>query len=296
MPIASFLEYLKSERNRSAHTIYNYGVALREFQSFLRSLGEENSFESVDSGIVREWVIFMLDKEKKSVSTVNLSLSALRSFYRYLLITGRIEKNPMQSVRGPKKRKVLPSFVKEDAMDLALDQIEYSDDFSGDRDRLILSMLYSTGMRRAEILGLEDKDIRLSEQTIKVTGKRNKQRLIPISRELCDEIRSYQERRDNEFSGREHGNKFLLGDRGKDMRPDEIHRIVTRLLGMVTSQQKRSPHVLRHSFATSMLNHGASLQSIQQLLGHESLETTQIYTHLSFEELKKEYNNSHPRQ
>jgi integrase/recombinase XerC len=296
MPIASFLEYLKSERNRSAHTIYNYGVALREFRQFFKSLGEGVTYENVDSSVIREWIIFMLDDEKKSVSTVNLSLSALRSFYRYLLITGKIDKNPMQSIKGPKSKKRLPSFVKEDVMDLALDTIEYPDDFSGHRDRLILSLLYSTGMRRAEILGLEDKDIRKSEQTIKVTGKRNKQRLIPISPSLCDEIQSYQKVRDEEFSGRPHGEKFLLGDRGKDLRPDEIHKIVTNYLGTVTSQQKRSPHVLRHSFATTMLNHGASLQSIQQLLGHESLETTQIYTHLSFEELKKEYNNSHPRQ
>ncbi len=295
MPIASFLEYLKSERNRSEHTIYNYGVALREFESFFKSLGEDLTWESVDSGVVREWVIYMLDHEKKQSSTVNLSLSALRSFYRYMLITGRIEKSPMRGVTGPKKRKHLPEFVKEDVMDKALDPCEYPEGFSGERNRLILLMLYSTGMRRAEILGLSDNDIRLSELTIKVTGKRNKQRLIPISRELASAIEHYMSVRDAEFEGGHEGTRFLLGDKGRDLSTNEIHKIVTNQLGMVTNQSKRSPHVLRHTFATSMLNHGASLQSIQQLLGHESLETTQIYTHLSFEELKKEYNKAHPR-
>ena len=181
-------------------------------------------------------------------------------------------------------------------MDTLLDATEYEDNFAGVRDHLILSLLYSTGMRRAEILGLEDRDIRLSELTIKVTGKRNKQRLIPISSALGSEIADYQNVRDAEFGGRATGSKFLLGTKGKDLRPDEIHKIVHERLGMVTNQQKRSPHVLRHSFATSMLNHGASLDSIQKLLGHESLETTQIYTHMSFEELKKEYTNAHPRR
>ncbi len=294
-PTSSFLEYLRSERNRSEHTIYNYGVALKEFESFFSSLGEGLDWDTLDSGVVREWIIFMIEKEKKQTATVNLSLSALRSFYRYMLSTGRVHKNPMLKVSGPKKRKRLPSFLKESELDTLLDKCERGDGFVNLRDHLIISLLYSTGMRRAEVLGLQDSDIRLSELTIKVTGKRNKQRLIPISSDLGKEIEEYQQARDSEFPDGSHGTKFLLGNKGKDLRPDEIHKIVHDQLGTVTNQEKRSPHVLRHTFATSMLNHGASLESIQKLLGHESLETTQIYTHLSFEELKKEYNNAHPR-
>jgi len=294
--IDSFLEYLKSERNRSEHTIYNYGVALREFQSFFKSLGEGIRWDTVDTSIIREWIIYMLDEEHKQTATVNLNLSGLRSFYRYLMITGRIDKNPIQGVSGPKRKKKLPSFVKEESLNLLLDRYDYGEGYSGVRNHLIISLLYSTGMRRAEILGLSDSDIRLSELTIKVTGKRNKQRLIPISPELGDEIRHYQEVRDAEFGCKSPGTRFLLGDRGKDLRADEISKIVKECLSAVTTQERRSPHVLRHSFATSMLNHGASLESIQKLLGHESLETTQIYTHVSFEELKKEYENAHPRR
>lgn len=295
MPIASFLDYLKSERNRSEHTIYNYGVALKEFQSFFKSLGQGIEWETVDSSTVREWIIFMMDEQDMKPSTVNLYLSGLRSFYRYMLSTGRVKKNPLLNVSGPKSSKHLPAFIKEEDMDRLLDSGQYSDDFQGHRDHLILSMLYSTGMRRAEILGLEDKDVLLSERTLKVTGKRNKQRLIPISDALATEIRDYTSLRDEEFGDRRKSQHLFLGDKGKAMRPDEIHRIVTENLSLVTSQQRRSPHVLRHSFATAMLNNGAGLESIQKLLGHESLETTQIYTHLSFEELKKEYNNAHPR-
>ena len=295
MPTASFLEYLKSERNRSEHTIYNYGVALKEFQSFFKSLSEDIEWETVDSSVVREWIIFMIDDQDMKPATVNLYLSALRSFYRYMLSTGRVSKNPLLNVSGPKRVKHLPAFIKEEDMDRLLDRCQYGDDFQGRRDHLILSLLYSTGMRRAEILGLEDKDVLLSERTLKVTGKRNKQRLIPISDDLAAEISDYMSVRDAEFGESRICSTLLLGDKGKPMRPDEIHRIVTEGLSQVTGQQRRSPHVLRHSFATAMLNNGAGLESIQKLLGHESLETTQIYTHLSFEELKKEYNNAHPR-
>ena len=293
--VESFLEYLRSERNRSERTVSNYGLALREFSDFISSLGESHSWSSIDSGLVREWIIWMMDSEGKQPSTVNLNLSALRTFYRYLLSLGKVSINPFSRVSGPKSGKVLPSFVKEQDLDRLLDSSMYPDSFSGIRDHLIVSLLYSTGIRRAEALGLEDRDIYLSEQTIKVTGKRNKQRLIPISPGLADEIKRYQSARDEAFPDGYSGVRFLIGNKGKDLRADELHKIVKESLSLVTGQAKRSPHVLRHSFATAMLNHGADLQSIQQLLGHESLTTTQVYTHLSFEELKKEYERSHPR-
>ena len=293
--VEPFLEYLRSERNRSERTVSNYGLAIREFTEFISSLGESHTWSSIDSGLVREWIVWMMDSEGKLPSTVNLNLSALRTFYRYLMSLGKVRVNPFSRVSGPKSGKPLPSFVKEQDLDRLLDSTAYPDSFSGVRDHLVVSLLYNTGMRRAEALGLRDQDIYLSEQTIKVTGKRNKQRLIPISDSLADEIKHYQSVRSEAFPKGYIGERFLIGNKGKDLRIDELHKIVKASLGLVTGQQKRSPHVLRHSFATAMLNHGADLQSIQQLLGHESLTTTQVYTHLSFEELKKEYERSHPR-
>ena len=295
MPIAHFLEYLRSERNRSERTVDNYKLALQSFQSFFKSLGEGITWETADVDIVREWVVYLMDDEDKQPATVSLYLSALRTFYRYMLQLGKVRKSPVANVPSPKKSKKLPSFIKEQDLDRLIDACEYQPGFSGIRDRLIILLLYSTGMRRAEILSLEDKDVMLREGTIKVTGKRNKQRLIPISQSLTAEISNYLEARAEAFPKGTEGTKFLVGDKGKDLRVDEIHKIVHENLSRVTSQQRRSPHVLRHSFATAMLNNGADLQAIQQLMGHESLETTQIYTHLSFEDLKKEYSSAHPR-
>ena len=196
---------------------------------------------------------------------------------------------------GPKKPKQLPAFVREDDMERLLDECEYAPGFSGVRDHLILELLYSTGMRRAEILDLTDSDLRLAEGLVKVTGKRNKQRLIPISPTLSSHIADYLKAREENFPDGYVGTRFLIGDHGKDLRPDEIQKIVKENLSRVTNQERRSPHVLRHTFATAMLNNGADLQSIQRLMGHESLTTTQVYTHLSFEELKNTYKKSHPR-
>ena len=293
--IANFLDYLRAELNRSERTVENYAVALREFEAFFHSLAEGITWESADTDIVREWVVYMIDEEDKKPATVSLALSALRTFYRYLMKTGKTDRNPAANVKSPKKAKRLPAFVKEESMSQLLDNCKFSDDFEGTRNRLIILMLYLTGMRRAEILGLQDKDILWQEKAVKVTGKRMKQRIIPVSDELLMEVRRYIDKRTAQFSEGFEGTVLLLGKKGKNLRPDEIHRIVTENLSMVTTQQRRSSHVLRHTFATAMLNHGADLQSIQQLMGHESLETTQIYTHLSFEELKNAYNKAHPR-
>ena len=293
--IANFTDYLRAELNRSERTVDNYGTALREFQAFYKSLGEGCDWEKVDQDIVREWVVYMIDEQDKQPATVSLSLSALRSFYRYLMKTGKVSKNPTASIKAPKKSKHLPAFVKEESMQTLLDDVHFSEGFEGVRDHLILLLLYTTGMRRAEILGLQDKDILWSEKAIKVTGKRMKQRIIPLSQETLSAIKGYIEARDAHFKDGYPGTSLLIGKKGKDLRPDEIHKIVTQSLSLVTTQKKRSPHVLRHSFATAMLNNGADLQAIQQLMGHESLETTQIYTHLSFEELKNAYSKAHPR-
>lgn len=291
----AFLKYLKSERNRSDYTVDTYGRALESFRQFFESLGEGLTWETITADVVREWVVQMMDESHFEAATVNRQLSALHTFYKYLLMVGVVDKNPMARVKGPKKKKALPAYVREEDIDRLLDEVPFGTDYEGVRDHLIILMLYMTGMRRAELIGLRDEDVRLDERVVKVTGKRDKQRLIPMDESLIREVVHYLKVRDEFFQGKPHSEHFLLGVRGGEISPSVVLNVVRDHLSKVTGQTKRSPHVLRHSFATAMLNHGADLQSIQRLLGHESLETTQIYTHLSFEELKSEYKNAHPR-
>lgn len=290
----SFLEYLKAERNYSAHTLESYSHSLSEFQSFCESLGENISWSTVDASVVREWMIYMIDQQHLATSSVNTQLSALRSFYKYLRMMSLVDKNPMTKITGPKKKKPLPAFIRESEMDRLLDIMSEDRSFGGVRDRLVIMMFYETGMRRAELASLKDSDIDLASKQIKVLGKRNKQRVIPFGQELENEIKTYLELRKEVTA--ETPDKFLLKDTGKPVTLEYLGKVVGEKLALVTTQKKKSPHVLRHSFATAMLNNDADLGSIQKLLGHQSLATTEVYTHLSFEELKNEYKNAHPRK
>lgn len=290
----SFLEYLKSERNYSEHTLANYSRVLAEFRVFLDSLGEHISWASVDSSIIREWIVNLLDEQNLSARTVNLYLSALRSFYKYLRMMSLVAIDPLVKIIGPKNKKPLPTFVRESEMDQLLEIMSKDSSFDGVRDRLVIMMFYETGMRRAEMLAITDADVDLSAKQIKVHGKRNKQRIIPFGQELEDEIKTYLELRQQFVDGTPE--KFFLLDSGKPITNEYLGKVVSKNLSLVTTQKKKSPHVLRHSFATAMLNNDADLGSIQKLLGHQNLATTEVYTHLSFEELKSVYKNAHPRK
>lgn len=294
MLVDSFLEYMKAERNCSKRTEQLYRDALRQFECFYNDLGEDLRWETISSDVIREWVVFMMDEKSYETTTVNLNLSALRSFYHYLVKMGRIKGNPMKKITGPKNKKALPAFVKVKELESFFDNYELDGSFRSVRDWLVVLMFYSTGIRRAELLGLADKDVMLHEKQIKVTGKRNKQRLVPFGADLEDAIKRYLEVRNNEF-GISYSECFFLNDKGCPMTPAFVGNLVKRNLSGVTSQKKKSPHVLRHTFATAMLNNGADLRAIQELLGHSSLMATEIYTHLSFEELKSIYENAHPR-
>lgn len=287
-----FLEYLKSERNKSDHTIISYGISLRQFEDFFRSLGEELTWQTVMSDVVREWIIYLVDEQHLSNSSVNARLSALRTYYHYLKRVGVKTENPMLRVEGLKKQKVLPSFVREKEMDQLLDS-DFPDTFEGLLQKTVMTMLYMTGMRRSELLSLEDKDIDFSAHHIKVTGKRNKQRLIPFGEELECCMKEYMSRRNGNVPAG--SARFLVDSKGKSLPVGHLNKIVRENLSKVTSLKKKSPHVLRHSFATALLNNNADLVSIQKLLGHADLQTTEVYTHLSFEELKSVYRQAHPR-
>ena len=291
----SFLEYLAAERNYSSATIESYAKDLSMFQEFLEGLNPDASWTAVEAGDVREWVIYLLDEQHMSASSVNRKLSALRSFYKYLRRVGRVSINPMEKVVAPKKKRPLPYFVRESEMDKLLELTAEDRSFKGIRDRLILMMFYETGIRRAELLGMTDASVDLAAKQIKVTGKRNKQRIVPFGKELESEINAYRAAREETLGQQTFPALFVTEERTA-MKEAQISKIVKDNLSKVTTIKKRSPHVLRHSFATAMLNNHADLTSIQKLLGHESVATTEIYTHVSFEELKSEYKNAHPRK
>ena len=292
MWIDSFLEYLRLERNYSEKTVVSYGIDLREFEGYLKKADAEIDFTTVDADVVRNWVVHLMD-EGRAATSVNRKLSTLRSFYRFLLKKKVMTVNPMTKVVGPKKKKPLPSFVREKDMDRLLDDLTFGEGYEGYRDRMILEMFYATGMRLSELIGLDDVDVDFSAKLIKVTGKRNKQRLIPFANELEHDLRVYIKVRDEALPNG--SDAFFVRKDGKRMYPMQVYRLVKRNLSKVVTLKKRSPHVLRHTFATAMLNDCAELRAVKELLGHESLTTTEVYTHTTFEELKKVYELAHPR-
>ena len=292
MMIDQFLNYLRYERNSSPLTVQNYEESLREFESYIIHRDSSLSLNQVDTDLIRDWMESLMDKGN-TASTINKKLSALRSFYRFALKRKLVERDPAHCVSGPKKAKVLPQFLREGEMDRLLDDLEWSDNYKDVRARTILLLFYEAGLRRSELTGLNDADIDFASGQLKVTGKRNKQRIIPFGEELRSGLLHYMEVRDRQFGG---GCEALfLGDRGGRITGGQVYNIVRRYLTAVTSLKKRSPHVLRHTFATAMLNNGAGLEGIKNLLGHESVSTTEIYTHTTFEQLKRVYKEAHPR-
>lgn len=294
LQIETYIDYLRNERNASERTIGEYHDDLEAFESFFKSLDDGLSWESVDTDVAREWVVAMMDKGHKP-SSVQRRLSALRSFYKFALRRGLVQHDPVHNLTAPKKERALPAFIREDEMDRLLDNPQmWADNFSGRRDHLIVTMFYDTGMRLSELIGLNEADVNTEALTIKVTGKGNKQRILPFGPELLHLINIYRD----EKRAREQltdSTPFFVNEKGERLKRQQVQYMVKRQLGMVTSQRKRSPHVLRHTFATAMLNHQADLESVKELLGHERLSTTEIYTHTTFEELKKVYNKAHPR-
>ena len=290
--IEQFLNYLRFERNSSPQTVLTYEEALREFESYLAFKDSGLSLRDADADLIREWMESLMDRGNNA-STINKKLSALRSFFRFALKRKLVDRDPAHCITGPKKAKPLPQFVREGEMDRLLDDMEWGDDYKDVRARTLLILLYETGIRRAEVIGLNDADVDLEACQLKVTGKRNKQRIVPFGEELATEIRRYMDVR-NAHTTADCG-AFFLNDRGTRITEALVGRIVRENLSKVTSLKKRSPHVLRHSFATAMLNNGAGLESIKNLLGHESVSTTEIYAHTTFEQLKRVYKEAHPR-
>lgn len=287
-----FLGFLKYEKRYSVHTVTAYEKDLDQFIQFGSEMVGDFSLLEVDHHLIRQWVISLMDQGMTVVS-VKRKLSTLRSLYKYLLREGRMKKNPTDLVMVPKSGKKLPQFVQEKEMDRLLDTPVFSGDFAGTRDKAILSLFYGTGMRLSELKGIRVTDLQLKDRVVKVLGKRNKQRLIPFPAEIGKDLAAYMLERDHLF-GQTSGYLFLT-DKGEQVYDKLLYRIVRKYLSMVTTMERRSPHILRHSYATHLLNRGADLNAIKELLGHASLAATQVYTHTSFEKLKTIYNQAHPR-
>ncbi len=291
----AFAEYLRCERNSSPKTVDSYLKDLAEFEAYMKAVDEELSWDNLDKDVVRQWVAEKMEKGY-SARTVCRNLSSLRSFYKYLLRCKLVSRDPVHGVQGPKKPKLLPQFVREKEMDQLLDGNYFSNTLDGVRDRLVVLTFYSTGIRLAELVGMNWVDVDLNAGLLKVTGKRNKQRIVPFGPELVEAFRQYRQKLDQEgLSCEERSPVFVNTKKGTRISRDKVEALVNYYLSHVTTLKKRSPHVLRHTFATSMLNHEADLQSVKELLGHERITTTEIYTHTTFEELKKMYNLAHPR-
>lgn len=290
--IKEFLDYLKYERNRSDYTVENYGADLEAFRIYVENLDAELSWGSIDADIIRSWMEAMMDKGNKPTS-INRRLSSLRTFYRFAVAGGKLKHDPSYRIKGPKKEKVLPQYLREEEMNRLLSKEYWNDSFKDLRSRTIILTFYSTGIRLSELTGLNDSSIDFRQNELKVLGKRNKERIIPFGDELREELENYRSKR-NELLGAGNGALFV-DDKGNRMTSQQIRKDVTRNISKVSTMKKRSPHVLRHTFATAMLNNDSGIESVKKLLGHESVVATEIYTHTTFEQLRKVYAKSHPR-
>ncbi len=289
----SFLDYLRFEKHYSQHTVRSYDNDIGQFFSFIHGHKGTDEINGIVSGDIRSWMIHMIDSGYSTVS-VHRKISSLRTFFRYAMRAGELKVNPVDNITLPKRNKRLPVFLEEESLERLLDVYDFGEGYSGMRNRMIIEILYTTGMRRAELISLRIGDIDLPEKVIRVLGKRNKQRIIPLMDSFCDKLAVYLDLRKDQFPGQGEGWLFLT-DRGNKLYDKFVYNTVIKYLGMVTTIEKKSPHVLRHTFATHMLNHGADLNSIKEILGHANLSATQVYTHNTFEKLKKVYKQAHPR-
>jgi integrase/recombinase XerC len=291
MFLEQFLKYLQFEKRYSPHTLTAYKNDLFQFSRFLKSLDTE--IQLANHQIIRSWIVLLMDEDIDPRS-INRKISTLRSLYKYLHREKIVEENPVLKIQTPKVAKKLPTFISDDKLNGLLDGKVFEDDFSGLRDKLIIELLFGTGIRLSELLGIKEKDIHIAEHTLKVLGKRNKERIIPINYSLISLLDNYSvEKKNQGFSN--NSDVLIVNDKGSPAYPKFIYRAVQKYLKMISTQEKRSPHVLRHSFATSLLNNGADINAIKDLLGHANLAATQVYTHNSIERLKSIYKQAHPK-
>ena len=292
--VSYFLQHIQYEKRLSHHTVMAYENDMKQFSLYLQFQYELKEPEKADSQMVRSWIV-SLAEEKMDNRTINRKIATLRSYFNFLLRHKTISADPMLKVKALKTDRNLPKYVEEKPMQTMLDEVEFADDFAGLRDKLVLELLYGTGMRLAELIGLKIADINLYNHTLMVLGKRNKHRVLPINHTLVEAIKNYLKHREELVKDIPDTPYLILSDNGTQAYPMFIQRLVKRYLTLVTSLEQRSPHVLRHTFATHLLNRGADLNAIKDLLGHTSLAATQVYTHNTIEKLKKAHQQAHPK-
>ena len=288
-----FLKYLQFEKRFSENTIKSYKNDLYQFSDFIERNFKEIEVHLVNEKIIRAWIVSLMEKDFSTLS-INRKISTLKTFFKFLLREGHINVNPMDKVISPKNAKKLPNFVEEKQINNLLDDYSFGDDFAGIRNKTIVEMFYNTGMRLSELIGLTNQSLDFHGGTIKVLGKRNKERILPLHSSFLKSLRKYISNRDQEFINLDHEYLFVT-DKGNKLYEKFVYRVVNKYLNMVTTIEKKSPHILRHTFATHLLNRGADLNAIKELLGHANLSATQIYTHNTFEKLKTIYKQAHPR-
>jgi integrase/recombinase XerC len=286
-----FLAYLQYEKRYSLHTVTAYRTDLDQFFEYLLRQYNIAEIQIVTHPMIRSWLVELME-HGISPRSITRKLTTLKSFYRYLLREGAVDTNPMRKIASPKISKRLPVFVEKDRMQNLLEEVDFGEGYAAVRDKLILELFYATGMRLSELVNLKEADFNFHHDTIKVTGKRNKERLIPFAKKLETLIRLYLEEKKSTFGETE---AMFLTDKGNRIYPRMVYRIVTAYLGKVTTLEKKSPHVLRHTFATHLLNNGAELNAIKELLGHANLSATQVYTHNTIDKLKVIYKQAHPK-
>lgn len=289
--LQAFLDYLLFEKRYSKHTLLSYQNDLEQFFAYLASQFDAPAIEQITAMYVRSWLA-ELKEEKISSKSINRKISSLKSFFKYQLKTGQLEKSPMATVTAPRLNKRLPAFVEQKDMATLFDYVEFADNWKGRTERLVLQLFYSTGMRLSELINLKESQLDLSQSQVKVVGKGNKERVIPVPAELLLQLQEYVQ----EKPVKEPGvfNVFVT-EKGKPLHPRSVYAFVKQYLGQVTTIQKKSPHILRHSFATHLMNNGAELNAVKELLGHSSLAATQIYTHNTIEKLKEVFKKAHPK-
>lgn len=290
--IQQFLNYLKFEKRYSLHTLTAYQTDIEQFFTFINSTYENPDLKSINAMMIRSWLAGLKAEENLSAKSLNRKISSLKSFFKYHLKNNHIAQTPMTTVVAPKINKRLPVFVKENNIETLLEHVEFPNNWKGKTEKLVLQLLYNTGIRLNELIQLKELHIDTHYQQIKVLGKGNKERIIPISSELLNHIKFYIESKPNELK---HLPNLLVTEKGKPLQPRTVYGFVKQYLSLVTTVQKRSPHILRHSFATHLMNNGADLNAVKELLGHSSLAATQVYTHNTIEQIKDVYKKAHPK-